>query len=63
MKCTKRLLTGLTSVLVVLGSAQAALIEVTGTSVASAVFRQSGDIHWTADNEYLLKGIILIGNG
>jgi len=50
-------------VLVVLGSAQAALIEVTGTSVASAVFRQSGDIHWTADNEYLLKGIILIGNG
>jgi hypothetical protein len=63
MTGTKKLLAGLTSALAVMGSAQAALIEVTGTQVATAVFRQSGTIHWTADNEYLLKGIILIGNG
>ena len=63
MTGTKKMFTGLMSVFALLGSAHAALIEVTGTQISPAVFRQGGNLHWTADNEYLLKGIILIGDG
>lgn len=63
MNCTKRVFAGMAIAFAFVCGSQAALIEVTGTAVATAVFRQSGNLHWTADNEYLLKGIILIGDG
>jgi hypothetical protein len=45
---------------------QAALVTIdgtVGTQVSPAVFRLSGAHNWTSNNVYLLKGIILVGNG
>lgn len=68
MTCTKKMFTGLMSVFTLMGAAQAALITIDGSTPntetrATAVFELQGIHNWTADNEYLLKGTILVGNG
>ena len=64
----KKMFTGLMSVFTLMGAAQAALITIDGSTPntetrATAVFELQGIHNWTADNEYLLKGTILVGNG
>ncbi len=64
MNGTKKVLAGLVFALVC--GAQATLVTIDGTgntTVAPAVFRLSGTHNWTSGNQYLLKGIILVGNG
>ncbi len=63
MNCTKKAFLGLAAVFACVCGSQAALVEVTGTQVATAVFRLSGTHNWTSNNVYLLKGIILVGDG
>ena len=68
MTCTKKMFTGLISVFTLMGAAQAALITIDGSTPntetrTTAVFELQGIHNWTADNEYLLKGTILVGNG
>jgi len=63
MNCTKKAFWGLAAVFACVCGSQAALVEVTGTQVATAVFRLSGTHNWTSNNVYLLKGIILVGDG